>query len=193
MTKKIAIIIGHPNAESFCHSLAANYAKGAERSGAQVTILDLAEMHFDPILHNGYNKRTELEEDLLHAQRVLLEADHTVWIYPIWWATMPAVLKGFLDRVLLPGFAFKYTKGKAVPEKLLLGRSARIIATMDSPVWYYRAVLRNSGIYAMKKGVLEFSGIRPVATTRLGSIGSSTPDKLQRMLELAEHLGQQQK
>lgn len=193
MNKKITLIIGHPDSESFCHALAAAYVKGAESSGAQVTVLDLAALQFDPSLRYGYRKRTELEEDLLLAQNALREAEHTVWIYPVWWAMMPAVLKGFLDRVLLPGFAFKYEEGSSIPKKLLGGRSARIITTMDSPSWYYKVLLRNSGVFAMKKGVLEFSGIKPVATTRLGSIRGSSPERLKKMLQHAEQLGRQLK
>ncbi|PLT48168.1 NAD(P)H dehydrogenase (quinone) [Paenibacillus pasadenensis] len=193
MSRRIAVIIGHPDSQSLCHALAAAYIRGAEASGAQVSVLDLASLAFEPSLRYGYRKRTELEPDLLHAQQTLLKADHTVWIFPIWWASMPAVLKGFLDRALLPGFAFRYDDSKPVPVKLLGGRSGRIIATMDSPTWYYRTLLRDAGITVMKKGVLEFCGIRPVGVTRFGSIRGSSDERRAKMLAQAEQLGRAQK
>jgi NAD(P)H dehydrogenase (quinone) len=189
MSKKIGIIIGHPDAQSFCHGLAAAYARGAAASGAQVQLLDLSAMEFEPNLRHGYRRRMELEPDLVRAREVMKESDHLVWLYPVWWSTMPAVLKGFLDRTLLPGYAYQFKDGSSRWEKLLNGRTGRMIVTMDSPSWYYRTILRDAGIYAMKKGTLEFCGISPVRTTRLGGMKGSSPNRLASLLNQAEKLG----
>ena len=104
---KILIINGHPDKESFNAALTEAYIKGASaQANTEVEVLYLADLTFDPILRYGYRKRTELEPDLLKAFELLKEADHTVWIYPTWWGGMPALLKGFIDRLFLPGFTF---------------------------------------------------------------------------------------
>lgn len=82
----------------------------------------LRDLKFNPILEYGYRKRTELESDLLDSQKKILWADHIVWIYPVWWGSVPALLKGFLDRVLIPGFAFKKREGSVWWDKFLTGR-----------------------------------------------------------------------
>jgi NAD(P)H dehydrogenase (quinone) len=95
--------------------------------------------------------------------------------YPIWWGSVPALLKGFLDRILLPGFAFKYRPGKAFPEQLLRGRSAQLLVSMDTPPWYFRWVYRMPGIVQLKKTTLEFCGIAPVKVAAFGPLISSSP------------------
>ncbi|MEO7675045.1 MAG: NAD(P)H-dependent oxidoreductase, partial [Pyrinomonadaceae bacterium] len=133
MSKKVLIILGHPDKLSLCGALAARYRNGAEKAGAETRLIFLGDLYFDPVLHRGYKENHELEPDLLAAQESIKWADHLVWVYPIWWGTMPALLKGFLDRALLPGFAFKYRPNSRWWDKFLTGRSARMIVTMDAP------------------------------------------------------------
>jgi len=102
---------------------------------------------------------------------------------------MPALLKGFLDRVFLPGFAFKYRKGSALWDKLLKGRSARLLVTMDSPVWYNRFMYLSAGHRAMKTAALEFCGITPVRISQFGSVRSSTPTQRSKFLDKVGKLG----
>jgi NAD(P)H dehydrogenase (quinone) len=106
MKKKILVINGHPNSESFNFGIAAAYKAGAEESGAEVRSINIADLNFNPNLQFGYRKRTELEPDLLHAWEQILWADHLVWIHPVWWGGIPAIMKGFIDRLFLPGFCF---------------------------------------------------------------------------------------
>ena len=105
--KKILIINGHPDKESFSFGLSEAYKKGAEKSNAEIKEINIRELTFNPNLEFGYRKRTELEPDLLDAQDKIKWADHIVWVYPVWWSSVPAIMKGFLERILLPGFAFK--------------------------------------------------------------------------------------
>lgn len=107
MSKKILLINGHPDEASFNYGLSEAYKKGVEKSGAELREIKIRELDFNPNLQFGYRKRTELEPNLLDAQESLKWADHIVWVYPVWWGSVPAIMKGFLDRVLLPGFAFQ--------------------------------------------------------------------------------------
>lgn len=135
--KRILMIIGSPKSDSLCHSLAEAYALGARTEGHVVRQMRLSEMSFDPVLHEGYSQSQTLEPDLLEAQRQIHWAQHLVFVYPVWWGGLPAQLKGFFDRVLLPGFAFKYRSDSQRWDKLLSGRSADLLVTLDTPRWYF--------------------------------------------------------
>lgn len=182
MTKRILVILGHPANKSFCGALADSYVKGAEAAGNEVRLISLGNLSFDPVLHNGYATIQELEPDLVTAQAAITWAQHIVFVYPIWWGAMPALLKGFIDRVFLPGFAFRYREGSQFWDRLLSGRSAHLLVTMDTPPWYFRWVYRMPGHNQMKRTILEFSGIKPVAVSSFGPIKGSSQQKREKWL-----------
>lgn len=165
--KKILVILGHPDSESYCGSLAEAYAMGAREAGAQVQMLRLGDLEFDPILHKGYSEIQPLEPDLVLAQEQIAWAEHLVFVYPNWWSTMPALLKGFIDRAFLPGFAFKYRDGGVLHDKFLSGKTARLIVTLDAPAAFYRLRYGAPGHSAMKDATLNFVGIKPVEITEV--------------------------
>ncbi|WMJ74173.1 NAD(P)H-dependent oxidoreductase [Cytophagaceae bacterium ABcell3] len=187
--KKILIIQGHPDKESYCYALAKAYRQGAEASGSEVRVINTGELDFNPNLAMGYRKRTNLEPCLEKAQRDILWAEHIVVVYPVWWGMAPAVLKGFLDRVFLPGFAFNKRPNSLWWDKLLKGRTARIITTMDQPTLYYRLVYGRPSTRAIKNLTLEFCGIKPVKTTSIGPIRMSSDRFREKWLEKIETLG----
>jgi putative NADPH-quinone reductase len=190
--KKILILNGHPDERSFCNSLAQSYKIGAESAGAHCRLVNLFDLNFNPILNHGYRLVSELEPDLLKIQQEIRNADHMVMVYPNWWRTYPALLKGFIDRVFLPGFAFKYRKNSPFWDKLLKDKSARLIVTMDTPAWYYFLVNRSPGHNSMKKGILEFSGIKPVKISSFSPVRSSDEKKRTMWLAEVEKLGERQ-
>jgi NAD(P)H dehydrogenase (quinone) len=191
--KKILIINGHPDKESLCFALAESYKKGADLAGADCTLIHLIDLDFNPILNFGYRKISVLEPDLVKMQVEITAADHLVWVYPNWWSTFPALLKGFIDRTFLPNFAFKYRENSPFWDKLLEGKTARLIVTMDTPKWYYWLINRRAGHNAMRIGVLEFCGIKPVKITVFTPVKSSDDKKRKQWLEEAVELGKQLK
>lgn len=188
--KKILIINGHPDRESFNFGLSASYKLGAISSNAEVEELNIRDMNFDPNLHFGYRKRTELEPDLLDAQDKIKWADHLVWIYPVWWGSVPAMMKGFLDRVMLPGFAFNKRKDSLWWDGCLTGKTARLICTLDQPSWYYKWIYRSPSHNAMKKLTLNFVGVRKVKITTIGPIRLSKDRFRAKWLKRVQLLGQ---
>src|SRR6185503_9684327 len=126
------VILGHPTEGSLSDSLAAAYARGLARAGAQVELLKLRELDFDPHLRAGFSDRQPLEPALRHAQRLIEGAEHVSWFFPTWWGGPPALVKAFIDRAFLPGWAFAYKRNSALPDTLLKGRGARVVTTMDS-------------------------------------------------------------
>ncbi len=185
----ILIVLGHPDMGSFDAALAFAYAEGAKDAGAAVEVLELGKLQFDPILHKGYHEIQQLEPDLIKSQELIKWANHLVFVYPSWWGNMPALLKGFIDRVFLPGFAFKYRENSPFWDKFLGGRSARIILTMDSPGLWNRLVYHRANIYAMKAATLEFCGIKPVKVSVFDRIRFSTEQKRNEWINKAYELG----
>ena len=188
--KKVLIINGHPDKESFNYGLSEAYKKGAQKSKAEIKEIKIRELSFNPNLEFGYRKRTELEPDLLAAQEKLKWADHIVWVYPVWWGSVPAIMKGFLDRVLLPGFAFQKREGSVWWDKYFTGKSSRLICTMDQPTWYYRLIYISPSHNAMKKLTMNFIGVKSVKITSIGPIRLSKEEFRQKWLTKVEKLGE---
>lgn len=188
MGKRILVILGHPSHDSLCGALADAYAEAARAAGHEVTQLRLGELDFDPSLHEGYNRIQALEADLVKVQAAIRWAGHIAFVFPVWWGSVPAVLKGMLDRVFLPGFAFQYRTGALFPEQLLKGRSADLLATMDTPPWYFRWIYRMPAVHQMRRTTLEFCGIRPVRTLLLGPVKGAEPQRREIWLARARAL-----
>ncbi|MEJ5106332.1 NAD(P)H-dependent oxidoreductase [Chryseobacterium sp. MYb328] len=191
--KKIAIINGHPNKESFNFGVAEAYKNGAIEAGAEIKEITIAELKFNPNLQFGYQKRMELEPDLLNAWEIIQWADHLVWVHPVWWGGLPALMKGFIDRLFLPGFAYKYRENSLWWDKLLAGKTAHIITTIDQPGWYYRFMYGRPSVNQLKKSTLEFCGIKPVKVTYLGIIRTSNEEQRRKWLDKVAELGRKQR
>ncbi|GAA0732618.1 NAD(P)H-dependent oxidoreductase [Aquimarina litoralis] len=190
MNKRIALIIGHPDKESYNFALAQAYKKGVESSGSEIREIIINDLDFNPNLQFGYRKRTILEPDLLKSQEILKWANHWVWVYPVWWGSVPAIMKGFLDRVLLPGFAFRKRKDSIWWDKYFTGKSSRIICTLDQPSWYYKWFYSGPSHKAMKKLTLNFIGVKKVNITTIGPIRLSNDKFRAKWLKKVEKLGQ---
>jgi putative NADPH-quinone reductase len=186
---KILLLDGHPDAESFGVALHAAYKTGALRSGAEVRELVLRDLAFDPNLRFGYRQRCELEPDLLRAHELLRWCEHLVVVHPVWWGSYPALMKGFLDRAILPGFFFRKRPGSIFWDRLLTGRSARVIYTLDTPrlFWWLSGAPAYS---ALKWHTLGYCGISPVRGTPIGIVRLSTLQQRQRWLAKVERLGE---
>jgi len=189
MSKRILVILGHPANESFCGVLTNSYVEVAKAAGKEVQLISLGDLSFDPVLHNGYATIQELESDLVTGCAAISWAQHIVFVYPIWWGAMPALLKGFIDRLFLPGFAFKFREGSRFWDRLLSGRSAHLLVTMDTPSWYFRWVYRMPGHNQMKRTILEFCGINPVTVSSFGPVKDSGQKKREKWLAQAYAYG----
>ena len=187
--KNILIINGHPNSNSFNFGLFESYKKGALTSGADIKEIVIKDLEFNPNLQYGYQKRMELEPDLLDAWEKIKWADHLVWVHPIWWGGLPAITKGFIDRLFLPGLAFKNRENSLWWDKLLTGKTARIITSLDQPSWYYWFAFGRPSVNQLKKSILEFCGIKPVKVTYVGPIRNSDLSLRKKWLDKIENLG----
>ncbi|SFF14669.1 NAD(P)H-dependent oxidoreductase [Thermoflexibacter ruber] len=187
--KKITLINGHPNANSFNFGLFEAYKKGALYADAQIKEIIINDLSFNPNLQFGYQKRTALEPDLLEAWEKIKWADHLVWFHPVWWGGLPAITKGFIDRLFLPGFAFRYKENSMWWDKLLKGKTAHIITTLDQPSWYYWLFYGRPSVNQLKKSTLEFCGVNPVKVTYVGIIKNADEQQRTKWLNEVEKLG----
>jgi len=170
--KKILIFLGHTDSETMCGFLADKYEEGARDGGNEVRRVNIGKMQFDPILHKGYKEIQELEMDLKKAQEDIKWADHIFITYPNWWGSMPAKLKGFFDRALIPGFGFNFREGKHF--KHLSGKSARVVVTMDIMPPFFR---HTRTAITMRNSILRFCGIEPVRIMEIGPVKNMLIDK----------------
>jgi NAD(P)H dehydrogenase (quinone) len=165
MSKKILVLLGNPDLTSFSGAVAEAYVSGATEAGHSVERVNLSELRFDPILRKGYKEIQALEPDLLAMQEKWLEADHIVIIYPNWWCTMPALLKGMFDRFFLPGFAFNFDKQTKKVIKRLTGKTSRVIVIAGTHSPFMTWLKYGDYTNEIQFGILEFAGIKTKVST----------------------------
>ena len=189
MSARIFIWVGHPRENSLSHGMADAYQRGAEAEGAEIRRMQLHEMDFDPDLTFGYQQRKTLEPCLEAWQEHVTWASHVCWAYPYWWGSMPAKMKGVIDRAFLPGFAMRYHETGPWWDKLLKGRSADVLITADSPAWFDRVAYGRPGKNQVENLVLKYAGIKPVHTLQVGTVKTARPGKVEQWLKQAEARG----
>ncbi len=158
-TRKIFILLGHTDPATLSGALADIYEAAARAAGHEVRRMNLGDMHFDPILHEGYKSIQELEPDLKDFQENLRWAEHFVLFYPTWWSTMPAMLVGLFDRAWLPHYAFNFADHGLTWKKLLKGRTARVVTSSNTQPILLR-LMYGSPTTIIRLCLLEFAGIR---------------------------------
>ena len=165
MSKKILIILGNPDTQSFSGNLADTYTEAARAAGHNVERVNLAELRFDPVLRKGYKEIQALEPDLLLLQEKWKAADHVVIVYPNWWCTMPALLKGMFDRMFLPGFAFNFDKQTKKLIKRLVGKTARVIVVAGTHSPFMTWLKFGDYTNEIQHGILGFAGMKTKVST----------------------------
>lgn len=170
--RRILIIQGHPDVteDHLGHALAHAYAGAATAAGHQVRTATPAQLDF-PLLRS--QKEWEfgaLPQALQQAQDDIAWAQHLLLFFPLWMGDMPALLKGFLEQVARPGFAFRREEGNPFGQKGLAGRSARVVVTMGMPALVYRFYFRAHSVKSLERNILGFVGISPVHETLVGQV-----------------------
>lgn len=187
---RILILDGHPDpaAGHFLRAAADAYAQGAAASRHEVRRIMLAAIDFPLIRSEAQWKDSPAPADIAGAQRDMHWAEHLVVLYPLWLGDVPALLKGFLEQVFRPEFAFRYAEN-GFPEKLLTGKSARIVVSMGMPAPLYRLIYRAHSVRSLKRNVLSFVGFDPVRLSLIGSIAGKARHR-ERWLNRLRMLGE---
>lgn len=183
---RIVLLFDHPYLESYCAAMMEAVRAGAEAGGHELEIIDLYREGFAPVMRvdelEGYAHGHTEDPKVTEYQKKLEEADHLVFIFPVWWQVMPALTKGFLDRVLLPPWAFEETEG-IVPRGKLTHLSATVLTTMGFPHWYYRLHFSNAIAGALLRGSLRFVGIKRYRWINLGNVARISDERRRKHLE----------
>ncbi len=190
--KHILIINGHPRKDSFNSALAETYKTSAEKMGASVKIINVKDLKFEPFQTEF--KKYDAPDDILKSREMIKEAEHIVWVYPIWWYFMPALLKAFIEQTFMSGFAFQYLKSERVVkwEKFLKGKTCSIISTMDAPPWYYKILIKDPTI-KMLKASMAYCGIKFKSRMYFGSVKTSSGKQRKSWLKKVEIYGSKYK
>jgi putative NADPH-quinone reductase len=190
--RKILILNGHPGETSLSKSLCAAYRSAAEASGHLVRSHDVSQMEFDlDYGQSGYRDPKPLEPDLAAFLEDLEWAEHVVMASPLWWGAVPAKLKAVCDRALLPGRAFdtRNTTFLGLPAPMLIGKTARVLLTSDTPSLLLRLLYGNAVKKFISRQILGFVGIRPTRFTTFAPASDAPKAKVESWLRAAGELG----
>ncbi|MGG4470583.1 NAD(P)H-dependent oxidoreductase [Paenibacillus alvei] len=175
------VIYAHPNEESFNHAILGTVVESLQEKGHEVMVRDLYAIGIDPVLK--FDGKGEVDPEIKKEQEYISKADVITLIYPIWWTGMPAILKGYIDRVYSYGFAYQYNTDGGI-DKLLAGKKGLIINTHGTPKDIYDSIGMTE---ALKKtsttGIFEFCGIESVGHLTFGSVPSVDDSTRKGMLE----------
>lgn len=191
MGKRILLIQGHPDAgeHHLCNALAKAYARGAADAGHELRQLSVTTLEF-PLLRSQQEwEYGQVPASLKPVQGDILWAEHLVFFFPLWLGEMPALLKGFLEQVARPNFAFEAEGKNPFARKALVGRSARVVVTMGMPALVYRWYYRAHSLKSLERNILGFVGIGPINETLIGMVGNMDEKAAQKWLKTLEKLG----
>lgn len=185
--KRVLLINGYQDKWVIHPILKEQQEKNAYNNGIILDEINISELIFQPYLIEECKNKDSLEPDLLLAIGKIKLADHLVWIYPVCWGSLPSKLKGFIDRVFIPGITFLPRHDSYKKDGLLLGKTAHIIAEVNEPVWKYWLRIENSGAIQLQQDVLEYCGISPVDISMFNFKYLTKEVKWQRILSAVYH------
>jgi putative NADPH-quinone reductase len=169
--RQITLIQGHPDPAGghLDHALADAYAEGALAAGHELRRIEIATLDFPLLRNKEAFEHGPTPPGLVEAQAAIAWAQHLVFVYPLWLGDMPALLKGFLEQTLRPGFAFDYQDGGKVRMRLK-GKSARLVVTMGMPAMAYRWFYGAHSLKSFERNILKFVGVKPVDRSLYGMV-----------------------
>ncbi len=188
----ILVVVAHPDRASFNHALAAAVAQAARNQGHDVVVHDLYAEAFDPILPAAeFSKSAPIEPGLRRHCEQLAAADGIVVVHPNWWGQPPAILKGWIDRVVRPGVAYTFEEGDAgegVPVGLLRARTAVVLNTSNTPPQREQQAFGDPLEEIWKRCVFDLCGVKDVRRRTYSVVVTSTPEVRARWLADAADL-----
>ena len=183
---KISVILAHPRPGSFNHAIADEAAAVLRKSGHAVTVHDLYRQQFDPVLPYDEIPRDAPPDPViaLHC-REIATADGIIFVHPDWWGMPPAILKGWIDRVLRPGIAYRFSEtdtGEGIPEGLLVAGAVLVFNTSNTPAERELEVFGDPLERIWKDCIVSFCGVRTFRRRMFGVIVTSTEQQRKEWL-----------
>jgi putative NADPH-quinone reductase/1,4-dihydroxy-2-naphthoate octaprenyltransferase len=185
--KNILVVFSHPKEDSLAYAVKEAVIKGLKKSRAEVKVQDLYRDNFNPLLYD-IDKNDEDQVTVKMKENVVW-ADGIVFIAPLWWANIPAMLKGYFDRIFTEHFAFQYNQAR-IPVGLLKNKKAVLVGTCDTPSLLAKFSKTSLGFKSVIRGILKLSGIKDSKFILFGSVLNSTEKKRGRWIERALTIGE---
>ncbi|MFT4261096.1 MAG: NAD(P)H-dependent oxidoreductase [Candidatus Woesearchaeota archaeon] len=162
---KALVIYGHPNKKGHNGFILKSVLKKLDERHIDYKMLDLYHMKFNPVLDETelYTQGKKPKKDVLKYQKLIREADELIIIYPVWWNSMPGIVKGFFDRVLTPGFAYYFKHlifNQGYPVGLLKNKTASVFLTTGSNRWLYKIFTGARAHKQVKRDLLGMTGMK---------------------------------
>ena len=155
---KVVIVFNHPYEGSYCNAILNSVCSGLQQANHEIDIIHLDKEGFSPVMTSqdlkAFRDKQPIDPKVLEYKNRLEQADHVVFIFPIWWELMPALTKGFIDKVIFPGVAYDYANGSNTKMKPLLTniKGITVITTMNTPKVLYRIIFGNAVQKAIMRG-----------------------------------------
>lgn len=178
---RAVVVYCHPIEGSFCSSLRDAACRGLWAAGHDVTVIDLAADNFNPVMSKDewmlyYETESHVPSDVESYAAVVRDAEVLVFVYPTWWSSVPAQLKGWMERVLVPGVAFNFSAKNKLKPGLTHLKHVVVVTTFGSPRLYVRLINDNGSRLFHRS--LRASSPRLVRNHRLAhyKMDKSTPE-----------------
>jgi NAD(P)H dehydrogenase (quinone) len=184
---KTLIVYAHPYDGGFCHAMLKSTIVSIEKAGGEVDLIDLNKDKFNPVMDEkdlvGFIKHEMVDPQSIDYVNRLKAADQLVLIFPIWWELMPAIMKGFIDKVFFPGSAYEYKKsGRGMYSLFDNLKATTVISTMNTPKLIYKCIYGNAVQKALMKGTFKKLGFKKVKWFNVSMIKWSTEKKRNKWL-----------
>ncbi|MHC1708638.1 MAG: NAD(P)H-dependent oxidoreductase [Bacteroidales bacterium] len=185
------IIFTHPNGKGFSHKILQTVIDTIGTNDNNYQLRNLNEIGFNPVLSNSdlaMFKRNEYPDDIKQEQELIRWADVLIFVYPLWWGGMPAILKGYIDRVFASGFAYEYNSNN--PVGLLKGKKAMLFSTQGYSREHYESIGMNEAMMKVERdGIFKFCGIEMTDHLFFGNASSlSKEQELSYLVEVKDLL-----
>jgi NAD(P)H dehydrogenase (quinone) len=188
----VAIVFNHPYEGSFCSAMLAATTRGLHQAGHSVDIVHLDREGFNPVVTaadlEAFRDGAAVDPKVLELKDRLAAADHLIFIFPIWWELMPALTKGFVDKVIFPGVAYEHRDSGLVPMRPRWSKltGITVMTTMNTPGWLYSLLFGNAIKKAFIVGTLRKIGYRNVKWLSFNQVKSASTAKRERWLQRIE-------
>ena len=179
------LIYAHPNPNSFNHAVVQAIIGEFRKAGKELLLRDLYAMHFNPVLAAADFSAIQngtVCEDVKAEQELIRATDVLIVVYPLWWSGMPAMLKGYIDRVFSYGFAYEINETGGVG--LLTGKKVFLVTTTGASQEDYEQLdMHRSFAQTVDSGIFRFSGMKVIDHTSYASVPYVTVEDRKAMLE----------
>lgn len=188
----VVILFNHPYEGSFCNAILESVITGLKKANHEIDLIHLDKEQFNPVMTandlKGFRDKKAIDPKVLEYKGRIERADHLIFIFPIWWELMPAMTKGFVDKVIFPGIAYDYTNAGNTRMKPLWTKlkGVTMITTMNTPRFLYWGIFGNAIKKAMMLGTFWKIGYKNRKWITFNKVKQVSKEKREKWLAKIE-------